>query len=489
MPYPLNKLGDVFMNQLADIVIGGDDSAPPPKNAFFTWAQPGIPFNPSTFDFASTGLGAGKDATEDKVALNHAFTFAELVNFIPDIAGAYTSDKQEGRFRPDAEARLSTIYGEILRFSKVVHTDLTDDEKAKIEKFRKLLRVTRTVKDLVTDEEKEVTEDSPMMQAYYDKQGKYLAAALQYNNKRVAAQSATGAEGKAAVADWSSNADLYRLQVKSARDAWVSGGYRNEVDEINAWIDQVSRRDLVLWKQTLVELFEDAVVNGVTQGQRFYYTTVLPGDFATAGGWTDYSVSHETVDARTHDETTTWNAKAGVNFGFWHAEAGVTSESAEHTESLNIDKFAMSFELCQTAISRPWFYPEFFQNRGWTLRTGEGWMYDDMPSNGAAPPATAGKFIGYPTQIIWARNVRIRSEAFVRAFEAHASKFSASGTIGWGPLTLGGAYSHTESSSHLHIDDDRQALSVDGMQIIGFVNHLIGKAPDPLEGLDHDRFV
>src|SRR4051794_30737239 len=172
-------------------------------------------------------------------------------------------------FRPDAEMRLSAIYGEILNSAKVVRSELSAEDSAKIEKFRKLLRSTRKVRDIVTDEEKEVTEDGPMLKAYNDKQAGYIAAALQYNAKRVAAQAATGVDGKAAVADWSANAELYRLQVQAAMGAWVAGGYRNEVDAINTFIDRVTQRDMGLWVASLQQLFADAVVNGT--GQRFLY--------------------------------------------------------------------------------------------------------------------------------------------------------------------------------------------------------------------------
>jgi hypothetical protein len=489
MGYKLNELGDVLLDQVSQIVLGGDQTAPANLNTFLTWCQPGIPFGPEQFDFATGGFGSGAEAKDNLAILNHAFNFAQLVDFIPDIKAAYTGDKQAARFNPNAEERLTTIYSEILQFSKVVHQELTDEQNKKLEKFRGLLRQTKKVKDIVTEEEKEVTEDGPMLKAYNEKLAAYIAAALNYNNKRIAAQSAAGAAGNAAVADFSTNAELYRLQVKAARDAWVAGGYRNEVDDINSYIDQVTRRDMVLWKQSLVELFNESVVNTPTQGQRFNYTTLLPGDFASAGGWTRYAVSHDLVDAKSHDESSQWQASAGLNLGFWSFGGNVHGASSEHTENLEVDNFMLSCELCQTVISRPWFYPEFFSNRGWDLKTGDGWMYDDMPSNGEPPPNTKGKFVGYPTTILWARNVQITSAQFASAYQSYSSEFGGGGSVGWGPFTLSGGGAHQESGTHLHAEADGQGLSVEGMQIIGFVNHLIGKAPNRLEQIKDEELV
>lgn len=487
MPYTLNDLGKTLINQLYDIVCGGDGSIPPAKDTFITWCHPGLAFEPRDFDFCAKGLGTGKDAEAEKRLVNQAFNFAELVNFIPNVQAAYTYDRQQGMFDTDSQARLSTMYGEILRSSKVVHTELTDKEKAKIEKFRNLLRTTKKVTDIITDEEKEVTEDGPMLKAYYDKQSGYIDAALQYNMKRVAAMSATGVDGKQAVFDWTSNAELYRMQVKSAKDAWISGGYRNEVDQISAYIDQVGRRDMTLWKQNLVELFDEAVINGLAQGQRFYYTAPIPASFATSKGWNGYTVSHETVDSKTHSESKSWKVGGGVHFGLFSVGGGAKGKSSKYNENFAMNKFKLSFQLTQVVLSRPYFYPEFFLNQGWTLRPGEGWNFAEMPSNGGDPPK--GLFVGYPTTALFARNIRIESAEFASAYSAYSSEVGGEASIGYGPFSLSGGYASASRDTHFHSEADSKGLTVPGMQIIGFVNHLLGKTPNPLPQLKPEQFV
>lgn len=202
MAYTLKDLGTVFRNTMYDTICGGDGSLPPSKDSFVTWCMPGLPYTEGDFDFAASGLGTAKDAEGEKAMLQHAFNFAMQVDFIPDPKACYDNDKQQGVYRNDAGLRLSELYGQILRFSKVVNYELTDDQKAKMEKFRGLLRTTKTIKDIVTDEEKQVTQDGPMLAAYKQKMQEYIVAQLSYNNKRVAAQAASGPEGKAAVMDW-----------------------------------------------------------------------------------------------------------------------------------------------------------------------------------------------------------------------------------------------------------------------------------------------
>jgi len=487
MPYTLGDLGRMFRDQMYNVLAGGDGTVPPAKDVFITWCMPGLAYQPADFAFAAQGIGTGATAQEDKVLLQQAFNFASLIDFIPEVNSAYSSDRQEAVWRNASGARLSEIYGQILRFSKVIKYELTDEQKRKLEKFRGLLRVTRTVKDIVTEQEKQVTDDSPMLKAYKAAEQAYITVKLNYNNKRIAAQAAVGEAGKQAVADWSNNAELYRLQVSSAMDDWTSNGYRNEVDEINAYINQTTEKSMLLWKRRLEQFYEDGVTDALGPGTRFFYTTVVPGDFANSPGWTTYSMYHQMMDSTQRTETTSWSAGGGLNFGFWSVGGGTTSTSTDYSENFTLDDFRIDFSMTQAQIVRPWFFPEFLESRGWDLRKGEGWNFDQMPSDGGNPPK--GRFIGYPLQVLFVKDVTIRSRQFAQAFSAYSRSFSAGASVGFGPFTLGGSYSHSASGDHFHSDNDGTTITVPGMQIIGFANHLLGKTPNLLDGISQDQLV
>jgi len=430
----LNDLGKVLTTQIYHTVLGGDDNVPPPKNTFFTWCMPGFPFTANDLDFCAKGIYSAPTGEEMNSRLTHAFSLAMLMDFIPDVGAPYSNARQEGMYKPDAEKRLSEMYRQILRFSKVVAYELTDKQKERLEKFRKLLFTTKKVKDLITDEEKEVTEESPLLKVYNEKMAAYVSAALEYNSKRIASAAATGPEGKGAVADWSMNAQIYYLKVKAANDAWTSGGYHNEVDGMNAEINQITERSMVLWKQQLEETYEKGVVTGTDVPIPFRYTTLVPGNLATAGGWTRIGVNHEQVKWAKDNEVTSSSAGGGVNFGFCSFGGGGDSTNREYEETHEMHSFNLDFEMCQAVIVRPWFYPEWFANHGWTLRKGEGWTFSDMPSNGGNPPK--GEFIGFPTQAIFARNVKIKSRDFVSAYKKVSSSAGGNASIGWGPSTI-----------------------------------------------------
>lgn len=520
MAVTLNDLGKTLLAQLYQNVTGGDNYVPPAENAFISWAQPGIPFGLDEFQFAVQGLSANvpaaapagaagsasasagggtataappataanDPAAQMRLMLQQAFNFASIVDFVPDVTGTYNHDKQQTILR-SSEARMSHMYGEILKFSKVANYDLTPDQQAKLKRFRGLLTTTKTVTDIVTGDQKQVTTDSPMIQAYHEKMAAYIAAALQYRTKRAKAQSAFGPDGAEAVAEFANNADLYRLQVKEAMDAWVNEGYKNDVDEISAYINQTTQRSMLLWKQSLLETYADALVNGVAPGQTFYYTTVIPGDFANATGWTGQTLSHNEVHSQSSYETNSYSGSAGLNLGFFSIGASASHSDSTSDSSLQVSDFSLSFDMAQVVISRPWFYPEWFINRGWTLRKGEGWMYDDFPSDGGDLPGTKGNFIGYATTLLFIKNLKIVSADFKNAFHSYQSQTSGGVGVGWGPFFLSGSYSHASGNQSYDATGDGATLTVPGMQLIGMVNHRIGKAPNPLPDIKDENYA
>jgi len=476
-----DNLVRILFAKLYEILNGGDEHVPPPTNRFVSWCSPGIAFDPQDFTYCTKGLSGGKDAEEDKLLLQQAYNFSTFVDFVPDPTTIYGNDRQQAIYHTP-QSRLSSLYGEILRFSKVAAGGLTESEKAKLEKFRSLLTRRYKYKDLITDVESEKTEDSPMIKQYTEKASAYTDAVLEYNNKRVTAAAATGTQGKAAVADWALNASTYRRRVKSAMDAWVSTGFKNEVDQINAYINQVTQRDMVLWKQALLENYSDGLVSAMGPGSHFHYASLIPGGFAMAKGWPNFTLKESEFASHEHAKSNAWGANAGANFGFWNASASAKGASSSMQASVDMTNFSMRFEYTQVPISRGWFYPEFLLNKGWTLEPGKGWMYTDMPSTADLPPK--GNFIGYPTSALFLRNVYMEYDELHSQQAEWSKSFSAGGSVGIGPVRVGGSYSSQESDKQLHVVPTGKGITVEGMQLIGFVCNLVGKCPDPLPGIE-----
>ncbi len=299
----------------------------------------------------------------------------------------------------------------------MVKDSLTQEQQDKLKKFRDLLSVTKSVKDIVTDEVKQVTSPSPMMAAYTEKSSDYVQAVMNYHSKRIAAQSAVGVDGKAAVLDFASNAQLYRMQAEQALRTWESDGYKGDVEEIQDYISQVTQRSMVFWLQGLIDRYNDAkMTNPGGAGDDYLYATPIPGNFATSKGWTTISSYSDQLQSSTHYELSAWGGSVGLNWGLWSVSGGVQHSSSDYTANLQVSNFHLTMDMAQVMIHRPWFFPEFFMNRGWTLSPGHGWTWPSMPSDGAKPPATKGTFIGYPTAALFVRNVAITSSELTQAY-------------------------------------------------------------------------
>lgn len=484
----LNDLGEALKDRIYQTVVGGGGEVKQlDPDTFLTFCQPGLAFTPDDFDFASEGVGAAATAEEQKIRGQHEFAFATLVDFVPDVGSPYSNERQAGMFKPGAQGRLSSMYHQILTSSKVVDSEPTPEEQARLDKYRSLLWTTQTTKNLVTDEVSEVTVEGPVLTAYNEKMADYMAAVLEYNGKRIAYDAASGEEGKAAVADWQRNASTYYLKVQAAADAWTSGGYRDEVREMNAFIRHVTQRGMTLWKQKLLDAYDRAEMTAGDGAIPFRHTTVVPGNFATSEGWTGLGVSHTDVKKSKKSSSKEWKAGGSIGWGGLSlgGEGGKSTSSSSSLES--VESFQLEMELTQVVIVRAWFFEAWFTNQGWTLNPGEGWLFDEMPSDGGSPPK--GNFVGYPTQAVFVRNVKIKSAELVKEFEEKKKSMEAGGSIGWGPVKLKGGYASASGEESFEATTDGEWLLIPGMQLLCFVNHLVGKAPNLADGIDPKDLV
>jgi hypothetical protein len=181
------------MAKIVDILCNGDGKVVPKSDSnFLTWCSPGIPFEETDFDFLSQGVSGvykpqivtNPDGTQTEKVLSdaelsqalasdtnkmylQAEQLARLVDIVPDTSKI---DDSNARLNiKNNNGTLSDVYGETLAFSQVADTPLTDDEVAKITKFRELLQVKREKIDILTDEKTWVTEASPLVNAYFEK--------------------------------------------------------------------------------------------------------------------------------------------------------------------------------------------------------------------------------------------------------------------------------------------------------------------------------
>ncbi len=515
-----SQLMHSVMGKLYDVLTNGDETVPSSEDNFFTWATPGIPVEVEDFDFLSQGLtgvvkrkaiddlqatGADDDSpdveltpelldqlrAEDTAKLYmQAENLARLVDFVPDVTQA-----ENGQFARlnvlNNEGGLSDIYRYILRMSQVAETELSDELKAKIAELRGLLQVTKTKKNLIDGSETKVTEPSEVTRAYFEKMAAFEAAALEYNTARIDAMTASNPR---AVHYFALNANVLRNKVRAALSDWVSNGYKNDYEDIAAFLDQVMQRDMSLLKQEYRDDLEKARITGLASGSDFFYTSLIPGNFARSSGWTRFSFSKGDFSSQHSSKfsTSRWEARGGGTlFGlFSGAGGGGRSESrSEYSGSFNTSNFSLSFEIAQVPIARPWLKQAFLLSRSWRFDQNIPEAKDEVVSDGGAPPK--GLIPAYPTSVVFIRNLRMHFgessglETFMS--EATGSHASGGGFVTWGPVALGGSYSRSGTSGSTErthsYQFSNQGLEVPGMQVVGFKCHILPKSPNPLPSI------
>lgn len=513
-------MANAIMAKLYDTLANGDDTVPSSEDNFFSFATPGIPMPESSFDFLVQGLtGVVKRAplnvithmlpggtagtttppaeldpaelerlrTQDSLMMyQQAESLARLVDFVPDLSGV-VNDQLNRLNVMNIEGSLSQRYEYILRRCQVMKNELPAETKAKIEKLRGLLSVKKIKKNLIDDSEVEVSEPSPLVQIYNEKLQAYEAAALEYNARRI---DALAASDQRAVHYWAINASILRNRVEAAKADWVANGYKNDYEEIAAFIDHVMGRDMALLLAQYKDDLEKARLTGPNTGSDFYHTSVVPGNFARATGWTQFTF--QASDFEYHRNSSNHYSRSaaragGAVLGIFGGGGGSSSSGGGTHDKVKFesDRFSLRFKIAQVPIVRPWFNTAFLVSRSWRFDQNDPEARSKVLNDGKNSPD--GYLPAYPTSLICIKNLELiaeKSEGFSELTTGwEQSRRSGGGFLSLGPINLGGSFSGGSSSSFSNLDakhdHQNQTMRVPGMQVVGFKCHILPKSPDP----------
>lgn len=530
-----DELMNSVLGKVYDVLTNGDGVAPKSEDNFFSWATPGIPVNPEDFDFLNQGLtGVVKkskleelsptdrkekisegDETENQENIEEnrnsieitpelleklraedtsklylqAENFARLVDFIPDI-GDITDEKTQASLRiMQNEGTLSDVYDYTLKMSQVMATELDEKTKEKIEKFRKLLTVEKTEKNIITDEETTVVVESPLVRLYNEKMAVYMDAALEYNSRRIDALDASDSKS---VHYWAMNANILRNKVKAAMTDWISNGYKKEYEQIAAFISQVMSRDMSLLKQEYIDTLEKARLTGLASGSDFFYSSLIPGNFAQSSGWTQFKFSSSDYkryqNSSYHSKSSKITTRSGSIFHRHKTEHKKTETDFSINNSFDASNFYLTFEMCQVPISRPWFKQAFLNSKYWRFDENNVITEGQLLSDGNMPPKK-GLLPAYPTSVIFIRNLYLHygkssgMSNYISEYQQKSAEIGGGLNFGFFNISAGAGYgsgsTKSNSQSSNEYSYDSQGIKVPGMQIIGYNCHILGKTPDP----------
>lgn len=528
-------LTNAIMGRIYDVLTNGDGTAPPSADNFFSWMTPGIPFDPTDFDFLVQGLtgvvrpaaaaallagpqtaapttsGAASPSSSSSSSNStpaqtltpdmmnalraqdttrvymQAEMVANLCDFVPEVTKS--TNNQFAQFTvANNEGTLSDRYQLVLQMSQVMSQTLDAATQAKIAQFRSLLQTTTTQTDLVTGAQTQVTGPSPLVVAYNTKMAAYNAAALQYNSARIAALAGTD---PTAVETWAINAGILRDQVQAAMNDWITNGYKQDYEEMAAYIAQVQQRDMTLLKAQYEDDLAKSQLTGISSGGTFYYTSLIPGSFATdTAGWSDFSFHSGDIHtyASAGHSASGWSTSDSASFlgiASMSVSAGEAQVHAQYNGGYDSQNFKVNFKIAQIPIVRNWFKEGFITSSCWRFDQSNPDFKARMVCDGGKPPA--GYMAAYPTSAIFVRDLVLdfgQASSNVQAFmNASSNSQSGSTSVGFGPFSVSGSASHYSSQGYAQRNTNASwsgsALTIPGLQLIGFRCHIFPKAPNP----------
>jgi hypothetical protein len=424
--------------------------------------------NASFLAFCSPGVAIGRDELNfgdmsTKALINANGAFSLVVNNIPNSAG----------FWAITDKKVWNVYESAITEIDLPVSTLSEKEAKMLKKAQDFLYQSQTTKDPFTDEEKTSIVDSPAYASYQAYRAKYQAALKTYNGLLIQAN-APGASD-AVVQDFARNGASYKDAVISAFGEWTSKGYREYVEEAIGIIGNLTGKGPAAIYQTMRANFKaDRLTD--TLGEQFYPTYVYPKDPlnpAFDSSWMNFFFNLQDIQTFQSESSTNSGGSASGGWGLWSGSASASYGQGQQNYECDTSNLSLSVQLIQLPLTRPWIRPEIFWSRGWRWSNSASGQISD----GKTPPQ--GLMPLYPTSVILAKNLNIKLDMSNTKNQSSWSKISTSASIGWGPFSVSGNYSSSNSQSSSKFTQTSTGITVPGTQIIAYVCEVLPLSPNP----------
>lgn len=215
------------------------------------------------------------------------------------------------------------------------------------------------------------------------------------------------------------------------------------------------------------------------------YTFMSPSDWYSeyARGWTKYNSKDYNTSFSTSSSSKDFSGNVAFNLGLWSIgpKGGYSSEKSNVNFDLNSAE--IEFEYLIVKIHRPWMDTSFLNAKNWYLKTEGTEPYPEgCISNGTYSQEfeSSNESVFLPsviTSLILIKDFKIKSAEIKSSIEKEMKSWSAGGTIGIGPFSLGSEYSSSTDNEKKDFELNQEELSCEGIQLIGYVSEILPKSP------------
>jgi len=282
---------------------------------------------------------------------------------------------------------------------------------------------------------------------------------------------------------WPIQGKTYQDDVEFAWDKWQSFGFKQEIEEAIAVLASQGIDPAILLIARAKHKYENSLINIPSIGN-IPYTFMSPSKWYSANGpdgWNNYTQSD--YHSETHVDSRMSKTSAGgfMSFGFFSI-GGSGSSSTERTDiNIKTDSLTIEFEYAVADIQRPWLDTTLLNLSNWFL-------VGDYPASCISDGSFNQQFRqNNPTEMLFlpsvvtsfilARNVKIKWAATDSDLSTLHTAASGGGAVGIGPFMIGGSHSESHSKSDFTFDGNNQGITIDGVQLIGYVSVIMPGSP------------
>ena len=312
---------------------------------------------------------------------------------------------------------------------------------------------------------------SAIAKAYDENQTAYVAA---YTGYRVAQNGYDLTQVKDQRA-FNAVAPMLQLNVDKAWNNWVRQGKNNveeATDAMAATINDVISAIIGDAQQSVSP--DKWLAPSTLAGSKWLLSYPLPGDWAAgSSGASDFKLSSSYLNTSSDSKSNSYGAKTAFSVGLWSVSGGAEHSDTETNSHMDANSVSISAKLTLVRIMRPWLDMTLFRTDGWWLKG----QPVGAVSNGALDGNTAGMMPLIPVAFVVMSDVTITAD-FSEDDKKHIdSATSGSASVGWGPFSVSGHYSHSDSKDMSKATFDGGSIRVPGMQIVAWISEITPISP------------
>ena len=369
------------------------------------------------------------------------------------------------------DAPITTLISETYKAIVEGANSTTKSDPEQEKKYKQAydyLNTTSTIKDY-TGAEVTQTDNSAIYKTYLNNQTAYIAAVSGYRTDYLNYNLSDPVQQR----QWQADEPTLSNNVNQTYNTWRAQGAAQVEQALSVLASAINDavgniiRDA---KQTMAA----SMASSTGDRSKWYFTYPIPANFADpkASGFTEFSLKSDYLEETASAKATDWGAKGSGSWGLWSVSASASGHHAESHLHMDANNFELSAEIAVVRIFRPWLNDLIFKINNWytNMCNAHGISIGQLTSDQLILPLI-------PTAFVVARNVAITADWSSDDKKNVEDSITTKASVGWGPFSVSGSYSHSSSSDYHKSTFDGGTLKIPGIQIIAWVSEITPDSP------------